>query len=325
MRLRVRIAGRAEPTALEGVDSGTTVGQLRDMVCAAAKLPAVAEEGRKLVHRRSVLMSGTMAANGVEDGAWLVLLPSASAGAPSEPQHCAAPADAPAPTLPEIRAATASEESVAKEEKAIRDVLRLLSEFFQKPPSEEGEAEGGDEGVVSDDEGVQQLQEMGFSENRARRALLLNSGASAAMEWLLQDLDDATLDNPLTEEEMAAITKQRSAFMPEPQLVHQLVEMGFELGKVLLALRASNNREDRALVWLFSEAEAPHETSDSDAAMCALGAMLSRPGVSSANRKILQALATLAQGDCEPETLMEDPVLAPSLRELVATLTLSTG
>lgn len=73
---------------------------------------------------------------------------------------------------------------------------------------------------------------VGFSENRARRALLLNSGTSAAMEWLLQqDFDDSSLDGPLREEELAAIEKQRSAFMPSPQLVHQLVEMGFELGQ----------------------------------------------------------------------------------------------
>ena len=80
-------------------------------------------------------------------------------------------------------------------------------------------------------------------------------------------------------------------------------------------------REDRALVWLFSEAEAPRETSSSDAAMCALGAMLSRPSVSSvASRKILQAIATLAQGDCDAETLMEDPENSHTLRELVAVL-----
>jgi hypothetical protein len=52
------------------------------------------------------------------------------------------------------------------------------------------------------------------------------------MEWLLQqDFDDSSLDGPLREEELAAIEKQRSAFMPSPQLVHQLVEMGFELGQ----------------------------------------------------------------------------------------------
>jgi hypothetical protein len=239
MRLNVRVAGTAsQPTTIDGVESSTSVSQLADMVCAAAQLPAAAEQGRKLVHGRSVLRSGTMDENGVVDGAWLVMLPSAT---PRRDAACsAAPsADSGVPTQAAIRAATASEESVAKEEKAVRDVLRLLSGFFVRPPSEE-EGDGAEGGGAGDDAGLQQLQEMGFSENRARRALLLNSGATAAMEWLLQqDFDDAGLDEPLTEEELAVIEKQRSAFMPEPQLVHQLVEMGFELGECDAALLSS--------------------------------------------------------------------------------------
>jgi uncharacterized UBP type Zn finger protein len=175
-----------------------------------------------------------MADNGVEDGSWLVLLPSSSR---REAGCTAAPAaDAGAPSRAAIRAATASEESVAKEDKDVQDVLRLLSNFFVRPSDEDGDDAGGGAagggGDGTDEASLQQLQEMGFSENRARRALLLHSDTNAAMEWILQqDFDDTTLDSPLSDQELAAIEKQRSAFMPSPQLVHQLVEMGFELGK----------------------------------------------------------------------------------------------
>ncbi len=231
MRLHVRVAS-GDPTTIDGVERTTDVHQLLDMVCAAAQFPA----GRacKLVHRRTVLCAGTMADNGVEDGSWLVLLPS---GSRREAGCTAAPAaDAGAPSRAAIRAATASEESVAKEDKDVQDVLRLLSNFFVRPSDEDGDDAGGGAagggGDGTDEASLQQLQEMGFSENRARRALLLHSDTNAAMEWILQqDFDDTTLDSPLSDQELAAIEKQRSAFMPSPQLVHQLVEMGFELGK----------------------------------------------------------------------------------------------
>jgi hypothetical protein len=46
----------------------------------------------------------------------------------------------------------------------------------------------------------------------------------------------------MSPEELAEIARQRSAFMPSPQLLHKLVEMGFSLGKV----------PDSALVMMHS-------------------------------------------------------------------------
>jgi hypothetical protein len=40
-----------------------------------------------------------------------------------------------------------------------------------------------------------------------------------------------------------------------------------------------------------------------------------------ANRRMLQTLGALAQGDCDPESVLQDEILAPFLRELVHTLT----
>ena len=39
-----------------------------------------------------------------------------------------------------------------------------------------------------------------------------------------------------------------------------------------------------------------------------------------ANRRMLQTLAALAQGDSDSESVLDDPILAPFLRQLVHTL-----
>ena len=102
-----------------------------------------------------------MAENGVQDGAWLVLLPSA---ARRDAACTVAPAaDTGAPSRAAIRAATASEESVAKEDRDMKGVLQLLSEFFIRPSDEDGDgaAGRGGDGSSPEDASLQQLQEMG--------------------------------------------------------------------------------------------------------------------------------------------------------------------
>ena len=102
-----------------------------------------------------------MAENGVQDGAWLVLLPSAARRAAA--CTVAPAADAGAPSRAAIRAATASEESVAKEDRDMKGVLQLLSEFFIRPSDEDGDraAARGGAGSSPEDASLQQLQEMG--------------------------------------------------------------------------------------------------------------------------------------------------------------------
>lgn len=49
------------------------------------------------------------------------------------------------------------------------------------------------------------------------------------------------------------------------------------------------------------------------------------PQSSMANRRMLQTLAALAQGDCDSESVLEDPVLAPFLRQLVHNMASDTN
>ena len=44
-----------------------------------------------------------------------------------------------------------------------------------------------------------------------------------------------------------------------------------------------------------------------------------------ANRRMLQTLGALAQGDCDSESVLDDPILAPFLRQLVHTLASSAN
>ena len=44
-----------------------------------------------------------------------------------------------------------------------------------------------------------------------------------------------------------------------------------------------------------------------------------------ANRRMLQTLAALAQGDCDSESVLEDPILAPYLRQLVQNMASSAN
>ena len=46
---------------------------------------------------------------------------------------------------------------------------------------------------------------------------------------------------------------------------------------------------------------------------------------SMANRRMLQTLGALAQGDCDSESVLDDPILAPFLRQLVHKLASSAN
>ena len=54
-------------------------------------------------------------------------------------------------------------------------------------------------------EQLEQLKDMGFPEERARKALLLTGDPESALNWLFQHEDDPHADDPLTEEEVIII------------------------------------------------------------------------------------------------------------------------
>uniref|UniRef100_A0A672GIQ2 Ubiquitin-associated domain-containing protein 1 n=1 Tax=Salarias fasciatus TaxID=181472 RepID=A0A672GIQ2_SALFA len=154
-----------------------------------------------------------------------------------------------------------------------------------------------------DETALQQLTEMGFPESRAIKALRLNHmSVTQAMEWLIEHVDDPSIDTPLpgqdssgaagaTAAAAAAPTPSTSAsasasssseessrqdelteifkrirrkreFRPDSRAVIALMEMGFDEKEVIDALRVNNNQQDAACEWLLGDRKPSPEDLD---------------------------------------------------------------
>ncbi|XP_014791185.1 ubiquitin-associated domain-containing protein 1 [Octopus bimaculoides] len=135
-----------------------------------------------------------------------------------------------------------------------------------------------------DETTVKKLTDMGFPEDRARKALALNKmNFLLAMEWLLTHNSNSDTDTPLSNEEdeeneetekqqlegATAATPNQSAkanslinslkrfkkreFRPNPRALLTLMEMGFEESEAISALRVAGNNQDTACEWLLGD------------------------------------------------------------------------
>jgi len=83
---------------------------------------------------------------------------------------------------------------------AVNLLGNIVNSFYQRSTGE-GMDEGMAEFPFPNPEGLQMLMMMGFPQWRSQKALLLNMlDPQLAIEWLLQHLDDPTVDDPLTPE-----------------------------------------------------------------------------------------------------------------------------
>uniref|UniRef100_A0A1A8EYW7 Ubiquitin-associated domain-containing protein 1 n=1 Tax=Nothobranchius korthausae TaxID=1143690 RepID=A0A1A8EYW7_9TELE len=68
-----------------------------------------------------------------------------------------------------------------------------------------------------DETALQQLTEMGFPENRAMKALRLNHmSVTQAMEWLIEHVDDPSVDSPLPGQDCSGVAGAAAATTPAP-------------------------------------------------------------------------------------------------------------
>lgn len=141
---------------------------------------------------------------------------------------------------------------------AVPEVLDLRAARGRgRQAGEEELPEGGGGGggaaaaaVQPDEELVVQLCSMGFPESRCRRAAVAvsNSGAEAAMNWLLAHMDD-------DEEEEAPAAPAGGAGGgggADPESVAMVVAMGFTERQAQYALSQTGGSVERAVDWLFS-------------------------------------------------------------------------
>lgn len=117
-------------------------------------------------------------------------------------------------------------------------------------PDDAPEAAGASSVPDVDPETVMMLTSMGFSENRAKRALIATgaSNAEVAANWLFEHMDE-DLDGPL---EPSAPAKQGVD-------TTSLEDMGFSKAQATKALRLNQGNPELAVAWLFDNPEDPGE------------------------------------------------------------------
>ncbi|KAL3871497.1 hypothetical protein ACJMK2_039491 [Sinanodonta woodiana] len=103
-----------------------------------------------------------------------------------------------------------------------------------------------------DESSVKQLIDMGFSENRAKKALLLNSmSVMSAMEWLLQHENDPDIDSSFPEREIPKADNSSANMEPEAdgavggkiQVTDTEIPSHARVSNILQSLRAYKRRE----------------------------------------------------------------------------------
>lgn len=96
---------------------------------------------------------------------------------------------------------------------------------------------------------MEQLQAMGFPEQRCRRALFNtgNESSEEAMNWLFLHMEDLDIDDPFTPPKQ----EQGSSNEAPQELVEQIQSMGFSAKLATKALILNNNNPDSAINWIF--------------------------------------------------------------------------
>lgn len=109
--------------------------------------------------------------------------------------------------------------------------------------------ESGKPSFTPNQEALSSLQQMGFPQNRCKRALHAtgNSDTNAAMEWLFVHMEDADIDKPLLIDADAPSTSSI-----DTEKVEFLGNMGFAPAQARKALRETGGDMERAVDWLFN-------------------------------------------------------------------------
>lgn len=192
---------------------------------------------------------------------------------------------------------------------------------------------------------LKKLCDMGFPQNRAKKALLLNSmSVTSAMEWLIQHESDPDIDEPLpgtsTSKEEGAVggrdensfttnghqttnilqslrEYRRREFKPNHTVLQNLIEMGFDEKDALEALRISRNNQNDACEWLLGEKKTSSQDLDEglDTNGAVYKAIMANPQVQLGlnNPRCLLAFLQMLDSPLATQQWLSDPDTGPLL------------
>lgn len=200
---------------------------------------------------------------------------------------------------------------------------------------------------------LKQLMDMGFPEDRAKKALVLNKMAvMAAMEWLFQHENDPDVDAPLPElEEPSTSAESEGAqggldlsaapeggqphytnildtirafkkreFRPNSRSLQRLVEMGFQENEAVDALRMFRNDQDAACDWLLGDRKerAPVVEEGLDPSSAVYQAIMDNPTVQLGlnNPRCLLAFLQMLENPLAANQWLNDPETGPILMQV---------
>merc|ERR1712194_396207 len=122
-------------------------------------------------------------------------------------------------------------------------------------PEDEGTSTsaGATAALVPNQAIVDQILQMGMSENAAKRACLAvqNAGAENAAEWYFNHMEDPDINDPPA----AGGAGGAAAAGADPEAIMMLSSMGFSEPHAAAALKSCSNNTERAADWLFSHAD----------------------------------------------------------------------
>jgi len=157
-----------------------------------------------------------------------------------------------------IASTSNTDSSSSQVEQTLRKVLLALLELSYKfmhfdNPNNQTSDKSIDPVLVS------QLMDMGFSEERAKKALIINNmDKELATEWLLsthqsKNDDETPQQSASTSEPTHSYKSRARQFKPNPTHLENLLAMGFAEKESIQALRISGNNPNSACDWLLGD------------------------------------------------------------------------
>lgn len=215
-------------------------------------------------------------------------------------------------------------------------IFKQAEEMLNEPTQTEQEIDAA---------ALKKLCDMGFPQNRAKKALLLNSmSVTSAMEWLIQHESDPDIDKPLpgtsTSKEEGAVggreensfttnghqttnilqslrEYRRREFKPNHTVLQNLIEMGFDEKDALEALRISRNNQNDACEWLLGEKKTSSQDLDEglDTNGAVYKAIMANPQVQLGlnNPRCLLAFLQMLDSPLATQQWLSDPDTGPLL------------